>query len=79
MSGPPWICHAMPLKLSLPSSLIMLIPGDLFIDYTYTAVSLSGDLKYSEVTTWSSVCPGSSEPAVLDNPQKNLDAMRQLG
>ena len=47
-------------------------------DYNYSVVNanLGDNVAWTDIP-WS--CPNGGEPAVIDNPQKQLDMMRQLG
>ena len=50
----------------------------LFTDFNYTAVDIGARQTWTSIN-WNSACPNGWEPAVIDNPQKQLDMMRQLG
>ena len=49
---------------------------DFISDYNYTIVEHGSDVHWNNIP-WT--CPNGGEPAIIDNPQKQLDMMRQLG
>ena len=46
-------------------------------DYNYTVHSEGSNVDWDNID-WNT-CPNGGEAAIIDNPQKQLDMMRQLG